>query len=667
MLFFQTMLVGGYFYAHGIARYLSPRHQAIVHGLLLCSSLALLPIAPSLEWKPRAENDPTAHILLLLMAVVGGPYLLLASTGPLLQSWFSRTHRDRSPYPLYALSNVGSLLGLLTYPVMIEPLLPIARQTVAWSLGYVLFAAMCVLCSFDLRKLDRHEAVTSTIPESITAATSRPRPVDYAWWLGLSACGSIMLLATTNKMCLDVASIPFLWVVPLAIYLVSFIVVFGRDTWYDRRWGILGMIAAVFATVVVTVFSLTLHLALQIILLLFILAASCYACHGELARKKPSAMDLTIYFVTLAIGGALGGMFVALLAPLIFLNYYEFNVGLVFCLGMLWLLNRQERWRGLAPVQQRVQRRRTLLTAAAIALAAIGAIWGAATLSLPDDSEILDRRRNFYGAVCVTREGAGHPELARIVMTHGNTAHGVQFEDSSSRSTPTMYYTTESGVGLAILNHPEYLAGRSLNLGVVGLGAGTLACYARSGDRVQFYEIDPLVLELAERHFSFLSDARRRGADVDVSLGDARLVLERQTTTDVSRQFDVLVVDAFTSDSIPLHLLTMECLELYQRHLKPDGVLAFHISNRHLDLRPVIQSAARQLHRSCLWLVRPPEAESWQRGWEFASGSDWMLVTSNRSVLTHETIRAASTDIPNALAPVELTDDFSSLLPLLRW
>lgn len=666
MLFFQTLLVGGYLYAHSLARYLAPRRQMLVHALLLVGSLSLLPITPSLDWKPTADDDPTSRILLLLFVAVGAPYLLLSSTGPLLQSWFSRAHRARSPYPLYALSNAGSLLGLLTYPVAVEPLLPLEVQTVAWSCGYLVFAAISLLCSLDLWGLAERVAEEPSELDADLTATPRPGLSDYLWWLALSACGSIMLLATTNKICLDVASIPFLWVAPLAIYLLSFIVVFGRENFYDRRYGVLTMLVAMLATALVTLMALSLSLAVQVALLLLVLGGTCYACHGELAQKKPHARDLTVFYLTMAVGGALGGMFVALVAPLIFTSYYEFYAGLIFCLAMLWLLNRQQRWTLLAEAERRRQQRRTAWTAAAAAIVALVLIWSMARWTRPFGTEVVTERRNFYGAVSVTRASVQDPELSRVVMTHGSTVHGAQFEQAAKRNTPTMYYSTDSGAGLAILNHPTYLAGRPIRLGVIGLGAGTLASYARQGDFVRFYEINPLVHELAEEHFTFLGDARRRGANVDVVLGDARLTLERQPASEADERFDVLVVDAFTSDSIPLHLLTLECFELYQRQLKPDGVLAVHVSNRHLDLRPVVQAAAMHLARSHLFLTRAASAEAQQRGWEFDASSDWILVTNNPAILTNEAIRAASRAWPKAMAPVALTDSFSSLLLLLK-
>ncbi|MCA9249081.1 MAG: fused MFS/spermidine synthase, partial [Planctomycetales bacterium] len=384
-----------------------------------------------------------------------------------------------------------------------------------------------------------------------------------------------------------------------------------------------------------------------------------------LVSLKPPAERLTTFYVVLSIGGALGGAMVSLVAPRIFTGYYEFNAGLIACLMLLLMLRRRDRWLALPAVERRRRQWGATLVLVAIAAGTMGAIRGISTLRPEDDQIELAAARNFYGCLRIVRFEANDSSLGRTVMVHGNTTHGVQFESAQRRREPTMYYRLAGGAGLAIEQHPVYVrAERPLRVGVVGLGCGTLASYARPGDCYRYYEIDPLVIDLAEASFSFLSDARERGADVLVHPGDARIVLQRQLDARQPQAFDVLVVDAFNSDSIPLHLITRECFDLYRAHLADGGLLAVHVSNRHLDLRGVVAQMAFEAGQSALWIHCDEDPQA--QGREFGSASDWMLVTSNQEFLARGAVLAAEAMLPADLPRATLTDDFGSLFQLLR-
>ncbi len=664
MLFFQTLLVFGYAYAHGLAR-LRPRTQVLVHVVVLAATALLMPITPSADWKPVDASNPTGRIFLLLLVCVGGPYVVLSATAPLLQSWFARAQPGRSPYRLYALSNAGSLLGLFAYPFVAEPTLSIGMQTWAWSIAYGVFLIMCGLCALELRNL--REAATMVDArhevENAGAAAAGVNAGVIAMWLALSAAGSIMLLATTNKMCQDVASVPLLWVLPLGVYLLSFILMFGHERWYNRNLYAVGMILAVMAAAALAILHLSLGLVTQVLLLTYILAVSCSICQGELVRLKPGTRYLTAFYVMIAVGGALGGVFVTLLAPLLFDGYYEFNFGLVACMGLLLLQFRRDSWVGLTGPPLRKEIRKTSLAAVAIGLVMLVMQWSLSEATSDANAQVLEMDRNFYGSVRVTRHDECDEQLDRVVMTHGNTIHGVQFQNAAARLTPTMYYTRASGVGLAIEQHPCRQKDNPLRVGVIGLGAGTLSCYAREHDIFRYYEIDPLVAQMAEQHFTFLADARDRGADVQTWLGDARIVMERQLTDGQPQQFDVLVVDAFSSDSIPLHLLTVECFELYRLHLATGGVLAVHVSNRYLDLCPAVRGLALA-NEHALWVQVESDTEVPRQSGNTVS--EWVLLTSNEQFLANPLVQAQG-KLPDDLPRVHLTDSFSSLFALLRW
>ena len=643
LLFFQTLLFAGYAYAHFSIQRLRPATQVGLHLILLCAAAMCLPITPDSQWKPTGQEDPTWRILCLLTASVGLPYFVLSSTGPLLQAWFGRAQKDVSPYRLYALSNLGSVLGLLSYPFVVEPLWTTETQARIWSVGFISFAVICSACAWRVRRCaPEAEVELSGSPADAT----QPSRMDRGLWFGLSACASTLLLATTNQVCLDVAVIPFLWVLPLSLYLLSFILVFEHERWYPR-----GPFAIAFA-VSLTLLTMMMYqsqrwpIVLQLSLYFVTMFFCCMVCHGELVKLKPAAKHLTSFYLMTAAGGAMGGLFVGLLAPVLFERLIELRIGLIGC-GLFVLV---AQWRKALPL---VAPGKPLWIATGLAASTIG------FLRMLDAQQSatteLAMSRNFFGVLRVIERAADDPENHSRAMLHGQTEHGRQFCAADRRRWPTTYYGEDSGVGVALRHFPRSSSG-SMRCGFVGLGVGTLATYGQPGDDFRFYEIDPDVIGLAQTQFSFLSDS---AATINVTLGDARLSLEREAP----QHLDVLVLDAFSSDAIPVHLLTREAFEIYGKHLKADGVLAIHISNLHFDLRPIVRRLAGEFDFRAEHI---PSPRSDERGLLTA---DWMLLSRNeRFWQQSEVVRVLAeqgTSAPSSVGPL-WTDQFSDLLHVLR-
>jgi hypothetical protein len=691
VLFFQTLLLVGYAYAHLSARLLSGRRQAQLYVALLAGAVLLLPITPSEAWRPDAGDDPTGRILLLLSASVGVPYLLLAASSPLLQAWFARAHPSGSPYRLYAVSNTGSLLALLSYPFVFERLFPLRMQTLGWSTGFAAFGVLGAACAWPLTT-SRADPAPASRENAADPATSPPRS-DQLLWLALAASASVVLLATINRLSQEVPAVPFLFVVPLSLYLTTFIIAFDQPRWYYRPVFCTLLPLALAALGVRLYGGFQFDLMAQVAVYSLALFACCMTCHGELVRLKPDPRHLTLFYLMVSLGGVLGGAFVAVLAPRIFSDYWEYELGVAGSYGLVMFLVHRDMSRRTDVARSPTQRRKgrggragwknrarrssppSLWPRRLVALAGVGGVagvLGSLAWSVGSGRDILiSKTRNFYGVLSVKEVFAPYPRLHKRIMNHGRITHGSQYLSPERRAEATTYYGAMSGVEIAIDHHPKRGAGsHQFRIGVVGLGTGTLAAYANPAgadadpghvsDYVEFYEIDPRVVAFAEEYFTFLSDARARGAEVEVVLGDARIQLERELELGQPQRFDVLVVDAFSGDAIPMHLLTKECAEIYWAHLKPDGILAVHISNRYLDLRPVVRELA-ELHgkQSLLYTHRTR-----RRG---ALNSRWVLITDNERFLASEAVQSAA--VPQGMQQgkgVLWTDDFSSLFELLR-
>ena len=629
MLFFQSLLLAGYAYAHASSAKLPPRPQAILHIALLAAAAATLPIAPSERWQPEGYEEPVTSILLLLGAAVGLPYLLLSATSPLVQAWFARARPGANPYRLFALSNVASLVALVGYPLAVEPLLSNSEQVAGWSWLFALFALLCAALAW--RSAAPAAAGAAAMPEA-----PAPGRRDLLHWLALSATGSVVLLAVTNHVTQNVAAIPLLWLAPLTLYLLSFILAFeGRLYRSELFWApclaaLLGM-----AWLLVDA-DFQFDLPVQLGVFLAGLFVTCLFCHGELYRLRPAPRHLTAFYLTVSAGGALGGLLVAVVAPLAFNGYYELGLGMIAVAFLAALrcasLHRVARYASLAVLM---------------------AVSGAAIYDgMRFAQDVRLASRNFYGVLRVKEYGApGEAGHLRRLM-HGVIMHGEQYLEADRSRLATSYYQHTSGIGAALLARQARPG--AMRVGVIGLGTGTLAAYGRQGDTYRFYEINPRVMEVAVGAFSYLKDSAAR---IEMKLGDARLSLGREPP----QAFDVLAVDAFSSDAIPVHLITREALALYLRHVKAGGIVAFHVSNRFLDLVPVVARLAAEngVHAAVLY-------EQGEEN-EARTLSDWVLVSRDPAALKGEELELAGVVPAEDRAALRTwTDDYSNLVQLLK-
>jgi len=638
MLVFQMLLFGGYAYAHLLSCIKSVPRQAIIHAFLLTVAALMLPIVPDNGWKPVGDEAPGLRITLLLLATVGTPYFLLSSTGPLLQKWFSTACPGTSPYRLYALSNLGSLLALVSYPFAFEPVFSSTAQAWLWSVLFLVFALSCLMCGW--------KTATSAVSNELENVAAAAMQVDdnvklpRARWFILAMLPSVMLLATTNEVCMDIAVVPFLWIIPLTLYLLSFILTFESDRFYYRRPMTAITAISLLTTMIMLSRGCVFGVVVQIILFFANLFAVCMLCHGELVRLKPSAKYLTSFYLTMSAGGAAGGLAVGLLAPFVFDGYFELPLAILACL----LVCIGTYLRDDKQFQLRVPQATTLN----FGLTLVSVFFIYFVFFDQHSDYVKDVERNFYGVLRVEDDVQESNSRPMRDMVHGRVVHGRQFTDVAGRREPSTYYSHSSGIGKALLAGKDSAPRR---IGVVGLGAGTLAVYGRTGDDIRFYEINPDVIALARKHFTFMDDSL---ATVDVVPGDARLVLERQADQD----FDVLVLDAFSGDAIPVHLLTSEAMQIYTRHLNKNGILAVHISNSYFDLEPVVRALAVESGLDARVQICVRGADS-----GVAFDSVWMLLSRDTSSLDV----VCGPDTTNAEHRVVYwTDDRNNLLNVLR-
>jgi SAM-dependent methyltransferase len=657
LLFFQMVLLLGYLYSHAVIRYLKPRAQMLLHAGLLLASVVVLPIYPNVSWKPVGAAEPTLQILGLLAVTVGLPYFLLSTTGPLLQAWYARRFQGAMPYRLYALSNAGSMFALLSYPVLFEPAFNTHQQSGMWSWGFGVFVVLCAVTAFMSNRVDPVAGTDRTASEfpangagnswqSGQSPEGAPSAKTYWMWLLLPAVASVLLLAITNHLSQNVAAIPFLWVLPLSIYLLSFILCFEGEGWY-RRNPYLQLLALALGSMAYAVSSdATSNVPIKIMVPLFSMGlfTCCMVCHGELARLKPDPKYLTHFYLMMSAGGALGGLLVGFVAPHFLNALYEMPVSLVVCAALVSYVLRQDaelKW---------IRRLPGVVVTGVLTLALAGYV-GWQIREMVSGSRVLVR--NFYGGLKVRDSGdKGSLEETRT-LTHGTINHGEEYLHLARRDWPTTYYGPNTGIGLAIREKQK--AG-TVRIGVIGLGTGTTAAYGRLGDYIRYYEINPLVLELAKKEFFFLADCK---AKLDVAMGDARLTLEQELKDGHPQNFDVLAVDAFSSDSIPVHLLTKEAMDLYFRHLRPDGILAVHISNRFLNLQPVVEGEVRATQKiACVVDTEDDETVD-------VFGATWVLITSPATGFKGE-IPGNSEPLDSKKTVRLWTDDYSNLFKILK-
>lgn len=663
LLFFQVGLLGGYAYAHALVTFLREKRgwQIGIHLTLLGIAFALLPITPSDELKPDASGvSPIGGIVQLLALTVGFPYLLLSASGPLLQHWFSEVFPGRSPYRLYAVSNLGSLLGLLTYPFFFEPLLNVPQQTMLWSVAFGVYGLLAIAAAVVFVK-KANPAATGRELKEVEVTRSK---FDIFLWIAFSACGSMLLLSLTSQMCQDVAVVPFLWVIPLSLYLLTFVIAFDHERWYVRPVAVplaAGAIAMTIWLMNRQYANTEWPLVWQIVIYCSAIFSGCLICHGEVVRLKPHSRHLTGFYLSISLGGAIGGLFVSLFAPRLFTGYWELHVAF----GLLAILTSIQLWRSLRPLERQWGPLTGLVAWSRVVAAILGvSIWICGLIAMglslrhhmrESQNTALTVTRGFYGVLQVSTELAGTDDEYRSLY-HGRISHGRQYQNESYRRLATTYYSLDSGVGAVF----ELLPARTnippapLHVGVVGLGVGTIATYAEPGDRFRLYEINPQVEDLARSHFTYLADC---AGEESVILGDARISLERELAEGEKQEFDVLFVDAFSGDSIPIHLLTREAFALYFEHLKPGGVLAVHITNLHLDLADPVRNLAREFGYEAYRVDHSPDLVDYHTYY-----SDWVLITKDEEFISaleaSDFLSEWDREVPKEIL---WTDDYSNL------
>jgi hypothetical protein len=716
VLVFQLLFLAGYGYSHGLALWLPLRRQVIVHGALLAASAVFLavlghirfaPIGPGANWRPNPEANPSLAIAQFLISAIGLPFFLLSATSPLMQHWFAEVAPKGSPYRLYALSNVGSLLGLLSYPFLVEPHLGLGVQGWVWVSGYGLF----LICYYFSARRVVHSAACAE-PKRPSIPDFHPSGSPVRWvhrlrWIGLAACASVLLLATTNLISQDIAVSPFLWVLELSLYLLSFIVCFESDRWYRSDIFHPLFVVTVAFVILVSLPNARYSYLLQLAAYSAALFAGCMVCHGEASRTRPTAESLTAFYFCLATGGAVGGIVVSLLAPWMFPNYWEYPLGVLGCLAVLlfvsagqasswWFSGRPSLaflilagvvllaptvaasiWKQAAglPYSLSPYAAAVLIAAAALrylierraprAAPAPAFVRNASrtALALLTAGLIIPQKAAFYHVIATSRNFYGVLSVVSVeqdnylALRHGNIVHGFQYQDRQRARLVTGYYGPHSGANIAIRNWPRH----PMRVGLVGMGVGTLAALAQSGDVYRFYDINPDVYKMSSGpnpYFTFLRDSPGR---IEVVQGDARLSLEREAGRGDYGNFDVLVLDAFSGDAIPMHLLTHEAFSLYARHLRgPASVIAVHISNLTIDLRPVIAGIARDFGFHALRFNAPLLAGP-------LSQSDWILLSRDPATLTGNEMAQQSEPFPAETRPIFWTDDYCDLLHLIRW
>ncbi len=690
MVFYQAVLLGGYAYAHFATRRLALRRQVLIHFVVLLLPLLVLPIGIPKGWTPPTAHNPIPWLLALLLVAAGLPFFAVSVTSPLLQRWFSTSgHRAAGdPYFLYAASNCGSLLALVGYPILIEPHMGLAQQSRWWMAGYGLLVALTVACGWWVRR-------TAPVPAAVTVPADGQRSMEQLTagrrlrWVLLALVPCSLMLSVTTYITSEIAPIPLLWVIPLGVYLLSFIFVFAKKRLLPHKWMIAALpfaVAAVVYTLVARVLQpigplIGLHLAG-----LFIVSM---VCHGELASDRPSTKHLTEFYLWMSVGGVIGGMFNALLAPLLFSTVLEYPLSLVLACLLAPGLGRKAEGARVRRSDACFAVVAGLLAAALLALVRDKTNWSqdwakAVMYGVPAAlCLVFLRRPGRFGlaifavllacwlvpgyqdrSLCVERSffGIHHVSLDPTGRYHwlsnGNTIHGVQSLEPARRDTPLAYFTQAGPFGQAYAALPDDLKQR---VGVIGLGAGSLSCYAKPGEQWTFFEIDPLVEHIARdpQYFSFLNDSR---ANVRVLLGDARLSLRAVP----DGRFGVLVLDAYSADTIPLHLVTREALALYLEKLAPNGLLIFHISNRHLRLERVFAVLAQDAHLACLVQADPPSGpnELLQTG---KIASKWVVMARDRATLGPLVNDPRWKSPPPHLKSPPWTDDYASVFSVFMW
>jgi len=637
MVFFQLVLLLGYLYSY-LLNHFKFKTQKIVHLVLILVTISTLPIIPNSALKPLDSSWPTLRILFVLLVTVGLPYFALSTTGPLLQAWYVRKYQHKNPYILYALSNVGSLIALVSFPFLFEPFFSNIKQAWIWSIVFVVFGiGVGILVWKQLRGTLAEKAEEVVAHERISLGRT-------ILWIMLPALASAAFLAVTNHICLDVATIPFLWILPFSLYLLSFILTFLDEIFYKKMFFFILLLASLVGSPLLVFNNAigTLGIGFQLFSYSLILFTICMVCHGELYRLRPAPKLLTCYYLMIAIGGALGGIFVAIVAPLVFKAYWELPI-VLFTTNILLGVLQIQKLKG-----RTTARERRFLISGIICLSVFFAFYFYC-IQRKADIGVINNERNFYGVLRVIERETQTAGIYKRYLLHGVTLHGEELVRGDKVMPSFSYYSEKTGLGLLL---QKVMMQPNREVGLVGLGTGTSAYYGRTGDNFTFFDINPTVVDFATKYFSYLGNSL---ANIKTILGDARLSLEKEP----DKKYDVLALDAFSSDAIPVHLLTEEAFDLYRDKLKDSGVIAVHISNRYLDLAPVVKAAAEKNGFKCLYVYTKQDDN------KTYYGADWILVTKNEAVIKSEELKPflGEREVRD-IRP--WTDHFSNLFTILK-
>ena len=682
LVFFQAVLLAGYGYAHWLLRWLGPRNQIIVHVCVLAMAALMLPIGVASGWRPHAGTPPALWLLGLLTVSVGAPFFAVSATAPLIQRWFARTGHPHAhdPYFLYSASNLGSVLALLAFPFVLEPTLSSNDQSIVWSMGFGVLTVCIIGCGALVWR--RTDAVSSA-PWPNT--TERPNWRQRTIWMVYAAVPSALLLGVTAHISTDIAAAPLLWVVPLTLYLLTFVIAFARRPLIPHWPAVRAMPLALMILVALFAWREPLGVFLPLHLLVFFVIA--LMCHGELVRRRPGVESLTEFYLFLSLGGVMGGAFIALCAPVLFNTVFEYPLSLTLAAALL------------PSATPRANRGDVILALVILAVLVGGKIvtsslgWQPHSFVVPGicavfalvvfarqtrpfgfalcvgvllvssayaltSSEVLWRGRSFFGVYRISESG----DPTNRSLVHGTTNHGGQLMASNGDISPTAYYTSSSPVAEVLAAIQARSVGQ--RVGVVGLGSGALACYRRAGDAWRFFEIDPLMVWVAVEsgYFDLMARCAESGSEsVPVVLGDARLTLVEEP----DGHLDVLVIDAFSSDAIPVHLLTREAVALYMDKLAADGVLVMHISNRFLNLTPVLARIVEELGYTAL---RGSSSSKIDREIDPAgTKSVWALIARDRAAIDALALGEMWGPLETPTDGRVWSDNFSNLLEVIRW